>query len=136
MSPTILCLASYFKGAPFVEECKRQGCHTILVTTQKLEQEAWPRQAIDEFFMLPHANLSVQPDITHAVAYLARERNIDRIIALDDYDVETAADPARAPAAAGDGALPGALLSGQAGHAGAGQQPGRAGAGLHARAQL
>ena len=92
MPPTILCLASYFKGAPFVEECKRQGCHTILVTTQKLEQEAWPRHAIDEFFMLPHANLSVQPDITHAVAYLAHERNIDRIIALDDYDVETAAD--------------------------------------------
>ena len=91
MSPTILCLASYFKGGLFVEECKRQGCHTILVTPQKLEHEAWPRQAIDEFFMLPHANLGAQPDITHAVAYLARERNIDRIIALDDYDVEIAA---------------------------------------------
>ena len=72
--PTILCLASYFKGGPFIEECKRLGCHTILVTTQKLEHEAWPRHAIDELFMLPHANLGVQPDITHAVSYLARER--------------------------------------------------------------
>ena len=90
--PTILCLASYFKGGPFIEECKRLGCHTILVTTQKLEHEAWPRHAIDELFLLPHANLGVQPDITHAVAYLFRSRNIDRIVALDDYDVETAAD--------------------------------------------
>ncbi|HAJ35814.1 MAG TPA: ATPase [Chloroflexi bacterium] len=90
--PTILCLASYFKGGLFLEECKRLGCHTILVTTQKLEHEAWPRHAIDEFFMLPAPNLARQPDITHAIAYLMRERAIDRIVALDDYDVETAGD--------------------------------------------
>ena len=90
--PTILCLASYFKGGLFLEECKRQGCHTILVTTQKLEHEDWPRHAIDEFFMLPLPNLTRQPDITHAIAYLMRDRAIDRIVALDDYDVETAGD--------------------------------------------
>jgi biotin carboxylase len=92
MPPTILCLASYFKGGLFIEECKRQGAHTILVTTQAVEHEEWPRHAIDEFFMLPFPNLAKQPDITHAVAYLARGREIDRIVALDDYDVETAAD--------------------------------------------
>lgn len=90
--PTILCLSSYFKGGPFLEECKRQGCHTILVTTQKLEHEDWPRHAIDEFFMLPLPNLARQPDITHAIAYLMRDRAIDRIVALDDYDVEIGAD--------------------------------------------
>jgi biotin carboxylase len=90
--PTILCLASYFKGGLFLEECKRQGCHTILVTTQALEHEAWPRHAIDEFFMLPFPNLARQPDITYAASYLARGRAIDRIVALDDYDVETAAN--------------------------------------------
>lgn len=90
--PTILCLASYFKGGRFLEECKRQGCHTILVTTQALEHEAWPRHAIDEFFMLPSPNLARQPDITYAASYLARGRAIDRIVALDDYDVETAAN--------------------------------------------
>ena len=92
MPPTILCLASYFKGGLFIEECKRRGAHTILVTTQAMEHEEWPRHAIDEFFMLPLPNLAKQPDITHAVAYLARGREIDRIVALDDYDVETAAD--------------------------------------------
>lgn len=92
MTPIILCLASYFKGGLFVEEAKRQGCHTILVTTQKQEHEEWPRHAIDEFYMLPFPNLARQPDITHSIAYLLRERAVDRIVALDDYDVETAAD--------------------------------------------
>jgi biotin carboxylase len=88
-STTILCLASYFKGGRFLEECKRLGCHTILLTTEKLKDEAWPYDAIDERFLLP--KLNTQPDITYAVSYLAREREIDRIVALDDYDVETAA---------------------------------------------
>lgn len=89
---TILCLSSYFKGGAFLEECKRHGCHTILVTSQDLEHEAWPREAIDEFFVMPFATLFKQPDITNAIAYLARTRTIDRIIALDDFDVETVAD--------------------------------------------
>ncbi|MCB0135074.1 MAG: ATP-grasp domain-containing protein, partial [Caldilineaceae bacterium] len=92
MAPTILCLASYFKGGAFLEECKRLGCHTILITSQDLEHEAWPREAIDEFFVMPFANLFKQPDITNAVSFLARNRKIDRIIALDDFDVETVAD--------------------------------------------
>jgi len=86
---TILCIGSYFKGARFLEECKRLGCHTILVTHEKLQHEAWPRAAIDEFFMLP--DMYKQPDVTYAISYLARERTIDRIVPLDDYDVETAA---------------------------------------------
>jgi carbamoylphosphate synthase large subunit len=36
-------------------------------------------------------DLAQQPDITHAVSFLARTRSIDCIVALDDYDVETAA---------------------------------------------
>ena len=89
---TILCMASYFKGGAFLEECKRLGCHTILITSQDLEHEAWPRHAIDEFFVMPFVNLFKQPDITYAVSYLARTRQINRIIALDDFDVETVAD--------------------------------------------
>lgn len=92
MPTTILCLSSYFKGGAFLEECKRQGCHTILVTSQDLEHEAWPREAIDEFFVMPFNTLFKQPDITNAVSYLARTRKIDRIIPLDDFDVETVAD--------------------------------------------
>ena len=86
---TILCLASYFKGMAFLEACKREGCHVILLTKEKLADEAWPWEAIDERFLMP--DLSKRPDILYAVSFLARARKIDRIIPMDDFDVETAA---------------------------------------------
>ncbi|MCA9981440.1 MAG: ATP-grasp domain-containing protein [Anaerolineales bacterium] len=86
---TILALASEYKGIPLLEEFKRQGCHVIVVATAEHKNEPWPHDSIDEFFDMP--DVRIQPDITHAVSYLARDRHIDRIIALDDYDVETAA---------------------------------------------
>lgn len=86
---TILCLASYFKGGPFLEACKREGCNVILLTKEKLADEAWPSQAIDERFLMP--DLSDRLSVIRAVSYLARSRKIDRIIPLDDFDVETAA---------------------------------------------
>jgi biotin carboxylase len=86
---TILCLASYFKGTTVLEACQEEGCHVILVTREKIADSAWPMSAVDERFLMP--DISVQPDIQHAISYLARDRHIDRIIALDDYDVLTAA---------------------------------------------
>lgn len=91
MPETILCLASYFKGGLFLEECKQLGCRTVLVTTEKLAGEDWPRHAIDHFHTLPLPNLNHEPDITYTVSYLAREQEIHRVVALDDYDVETGA---------------------------------------------
>jgi biotin carboxylase len=89
MTQTILCLSSYFKGAAFLQACKEAGLHVILATNEKSKDEAWPREYIDEFFHMP--DLGKLPDIIHAVAYLARSRQIDLIAALDDFDVETAA---------------------------------------------
>ena len=86
---TILCLASFFKGNAFLEACKRQGCHVILLTKEKLADEPWSWDAIDERFLMP--DLSLRSDVIFAVSYLARERRIDRIIPLDDFDVGTAA---------------------------------------------
>ena len=31
----IVCLATYFKGADFIRECKAQGCNVVLVTKEK-----------------------------------------------------------------------------------------------------
>jgi biotin carboxylase len=86
---TVLCLASYFKGGDFLRACKQQGCHVILLTKENLADEPWPDEAIDERFLMP--DVSKQPDVTKAVSYLARERKIDRLVALDDFDVETVA---------------------------------------------
>jgi biotin carboxylase len=89
MTQTILCLSSYFKGSAFLQACKEAGLHVILATNDKSKDEPWPREHIDEFFHMP--SLGKLPDIIHAVAYLARNRQIDLMMALDDFDVETVA---------------------------------------------
>ena len=86
---TILCLASYHKGTAFLRKAKELGCHVVLVAKDTLKDEDWPDESIDECFFMP--DLTRRPDIIYAVSYLARERQIDRIVPLDDYDVETAA---------------------------------------------
>ncbi len=86
---TMLCISSEFKGTTFIEECKRQGCHVILLTREKFKHEDWPRESIDEIFFMP--TLENLPDVIHGVSYLARSRTINRITPLDDFDVERAA---------------------------------------------
>jgi biotin carboxylase len=86
---TFLCITSYEKGQEFMRECKRQGCRVFLLTVETLRNADWPRESLDDVFYLP-ADLPV-PEILKAVTYLAREKKIDRIVALDEFDMETAA---------------------------------------------
>jgi hypothetical protein len=87
---TLLALASACKGIPYLREAKRQGARVLLlVAEEEAHHPDWPMEIIDERFIMP--NLSKQPDVTHAVSYLARTEKIDRIVALDDYDVATVA---------------------------------------------
>jgi biotin carboxylase len=71
-----------------MRECKRQGCSVILLTAEKLRDADWPREVLEETFYLP-ANLPLA-DTVQAVTHLARSRKIDRIVALDEFDMETA----------------------------------------------
>ena len=87
---TILCITSYEKGQEFIRECKCQGAHVILLTVTALEHADWPRESIDEvFYML---DLSKTDEVIRVVSFLARTHVIDCIVALDDYDVWTAAN--------------------------------------------
>ncbi|MCC6164986.1 MAG: ATPase [Acidobacteria bacterium] len=87
---TVLCVATYEKGADFLRECKRQGCTVLLLTTDALQHAAsWPREAIDELFAIP-VDIS-REDLLKGVSHVARTHRFDRIVALDDFDVETAA---------------------------------------------
>jgi len=90
---TILCLASYEKGHEFLRECKRQGCGVVLLTSLSLQDQAhWPTESVDEIFYMPdHDHQWDRGDTLKAVSYLARTRDFDRIVALDDFDVEMAA---------------------------------------------
>lgn len=86
---TILCITSYEKGQEFLRTCKREGCRVLLLTVEKLRDANWPRESVDEFFYTPE-DLPVQA-IINTVSYLARWQPIDRIVALDEFDVENAA---------------------------------------------
>lgn len=86
---TVLCITTYEKGQEFMRQCKRQGCHVILLTAEKLRNAEWPRESLDETFYLPD-EIPIA-DIVKAVTHLARNEKLDRIVALDEFDMETAA---------------------------------------------
>jgi biotin carboxylase len=86
---TFLCITTYEKGQEFMRECKRQGCRVLLLTAEKLREADWPRESLDNAFYLP-AEIPVD-DVVKAVTHLARTEKIDRIVALDEFDMETAA---------------------------------------------
>ena len=86
---TVLCITTYEKGQEFMRQCKRQGCRVILLTAEKLRNADWPRESLDETFYLPD-EIPIA-DIVKAVTHLARNEKLDRIVALDEFDMETAA---------------------------------------------
>lgn len=95
MSPTancplnIVCLATYFKGTDFIRECKEHGCNVVLITKEKMLREDWPRESLDDLIALPNdAGPALFIDL---LAFLARKQRIDRVIALEEFDVVTAA---------------------------------------------
>lgn len=89
MPLTMLCIATYKKGDEFLEECHRQGCRVLLLTEAKLKDAGWPRDAIHAFYYLRRE--MADEDIRKGAAYVGRTEHLDRIVALDDFDVETAA---------------------------------------------
>jgi biotin carboxylase len=86
---TILCVSSYEKGQEFLRTCKNLGCTVLLLTVEKLRNADWPRDVIDEMFFMPDELPLV--DLIHAVSYAARTRHIDRVVALDEFDMENVA---------------------------------------------
>jgi biotin carboxylase len=87
---TLLALASEMKGLAFIEECKRQGCRVVLLMNEHVRSEPWPWASIAAHSSL--RDIRRQPDVTIAASRLASRCRIDQIVALDDYDVETAAE--------------------------------------------
>jgi len=86
---TIVCLSSYFKGDLFLRECRRLGCRVILVSVEKLQNAAWPRDELDGIHFMP--DLFRRDDVIAGISYLARGERIDAIVALDEFDLEIVA---------------------------------------------
>ena len=85
----VICIATFFKGGEFMRECKAHGCQVILITKEKMLQEEWPRDSLDEVFALPNdAPVELFLDL---VSHIASTRMPDRIVALEEFDVVIAA---------------------------------------------
>jgi hypothetical protein len=90
---TFLCVSTFFKGNDFLKACKEAGNTVYLLTAKKLEDKPWCRDYIDEFFFVEETDQGMY-EMKHFIdglAHVMRSQPIDRIVALDDFDVEKAA---------------------------------------------
>jgi hypothetical protein len=92
---SILCIASYFKGEEFMRAAKAEGCTVYLITSSQLKDADWPRESLDDIFLVndingEKGNWNID-EVISGLAWVFRTRPIDRIVALDDFDVEKGA---------------------------------------------
>ncbi len=84
-----LCIASSEKGHEFLRQCAEMGVKPTLLTLDKLRDADWPREAVEEVATMP-SGLTLE-QILNTVSWMSRGRRFDRIIALDEFDQQTAA---------------------------------------------
>lgn len=90
---TIVCISCYYKGYDFMDEMHKLGNKVILITSENFKDKNWPWFAISEVYYMKEIEPSVW-NLDHLIegfSYLLKTKNIDAVIALDDYDVEKAA---------------------------------------------
>ena len=84
-----LCLASYEKGQDFLRQCTEMGVRPTLLTLDKIREGDWPREVLEDLASMP-AGLN-REQILNTVSWMARGRRFDRVVALDEFDQEKAA---------------------------------------------
>src|SRR5271169_2756225 len=85
----ILCMTTYEKGQAFMRQCAAMGCRVLLLTIEKHRNGDWPHDSLDEVVYMPEG-LTIE-QVTNTVTYLARSRHFGRLVALDEFDMETVA---------------------------------------------
>jgi biotin carboxylase len=92
MSKTFICISNYFKGNDFLKELKALNNKVFLITSEKIKDENWAFDAIDDLFLMPGQDIDWNLDhLLLGVAGIMKNHKIDAVIALDDYDVEKGA---------------------------------------------
>lgn len=89
MKKHIVCIASFFKGNDFIEECRDADWRVTLVTRKDLLDEPWAWAAVSEVKTVG-AN-AIEEDYIRAVTNIAGSHPIDRIVGVDEFDVLPAA---------------------------------------------
>lgn len=88
-SQRVLCIASYEKGQDFMLQCAEMGVKPTLLTVEKLRDAPWPREILEDVHLLPDDHSLV--DLIRTVCWMCRGRQFDRVIALDEFDLDAAA---------------------------------------------
>ena len=88
-SQRFLCVTSYEKGQDFMRQLADLGIKPVLLTMDKLRDAPWPHEILEEMVTMPAGLTNEQ--ILNTVTWLARTRKFDRIVALDEFDMEVAA---------------------------------------------
>ncbi|WP_109485059.1 ATP-grasp domain-containing protein [Occallatibacter savannae] len=84
-----LCIASYEKGQDFMRQCAEMGVKPTLLTVEKLRDAAWPREVLEDVHLMPDEY--TETDLIRTVCWMARGRQFDRVLALDEFDLDAAA---------------------------------------------
>jgi biotin carboxylase len=85
----ILCISSYEKGQDLMRQLAELGVKPTLLTVDSLVNAPWPREILEDVVTMPGGLTNEQ--ILHTVAWMMRGRRFDRIVALDEFDMEIAA---------------------------------------------
>jgi len=88
-SQRFLCIASYEKGHDFLRQLADLGVKPTLLTMDKHRNAPWPREILEELVTMPSGLTNEQ--ILNTVSWMARGRQFDRLIALDEFDMEIVA---------------------------------------------
>src|ERR1700743_2283975 len=84
-----LCMSSYEKGQDFLRQLAELGVKPTLLTVDKLRDADWPREILEELATMPPRLANEQ--ILNTVTWMARARSFDRVVSLDEFDMEIVA---------------------------------------------
>ncbi len=87
--PEILCISTFEKGQAFLREAARLGCAVTLLTIEELRGADWPCESLKALETMP-VNLTPQQTLPY-ITRLYKWHRYERIVALDEFDQETAA---------------------------------------------
>ena len=86
--PGLLCISTYEKGQAFLREAAK-SCRVELLTVDKLKSADWPWESLSAFHTMPE---DLPPhEALHHVTRLVKHKKFARVVALDEFDLETAA---------------------------------------------
>ena len=88
-SERFLCISTYEKGHDFLRQLHELGIKTTLLTLEKHRHAPWPVESLEDLATMPQGLTDEQ--IINTVTWMARGRRFDRLVALDEFDMEIVA---------------------------------------------